>query len=283
MPRPPQTTALPARQSRLGRDRYNQPMRIATWNINGLRARLDYLLIWLADRQPDLVALQELKLEDEKFPHAEIEAAGYHAVSHGQKAWNGVAVLARQPLTVEQSGLPGQEDLGSRLLTAAAGDLRLTSLYCPNGKHLAHADYPRKLAWFDALANHLEATAAAGAASVVAGDFNICPTPLDSWNEKALAGSIFHTDAERQRFRRLLDLGLGDAWRRLHPNAQSFSWWDYRAGGFHRNHGLRIDFLLVSPSVAERLRSAEIDRDYRKKKEGLIASDHAPVWIDIDV
>jgi len=256
-------------------------MRIATWNINGMRARLDYLLIWLADRRPDLVALQELKLEDERFPHAELEAAGYHAVSHGQKAWNGVAVLAREPLAVEQSGLPGQEDVGARLLTARAGDLRLTSLYCPNGKHLGHKDYPRKLAWFDALADHLEETAAAGPTRVVAGDFNICPTPLDSWNEMALGGSIFHTDDERQRFQRLLDLGLTDAYRALHPDRQAFSWWDYRAGGFHRNHGLRIDFLLASPNVADRLQGAEIDRDYRKKKEGLIASDHAPVWIDL--
>ena len=257
-------------------------MRIATWNINGLRARLDYLLIWLADRRPDLVALQELKLEDAQFPHAELEAAGYHAVSHGQKAWNGVAVLATEPLTVERSGLPGQEEMGARLLTARAGDLRLTSLYCPNGKHLAHEDYPRKLAWFDALAEHLDATGAAGATSVVAGDFNICPTPLDSWNEKALAGNIFHTDEERQRYRRLLDLGFVDAWRSCHPDRQAFSWWDYRAGGFHRNHGLRIDFLLASPSVAARLGGAEIDRDYRKKKEGLTASDHAPVWIDFE-
>ena len=257
-------------------------MRIATWNINGMRARLDFLKIWLADRQPDLVALQELKLEDEQFPHAELEAVGYRAVSHGQKAWNGVAVLAREPLTVEQAGLPGQEELGSRLITAHAGELRLTSLYCPNGKHVGHDDFPRKLAWFDALAEHLEATAAAGSLSVVAGDFNICPAPLDSWNEKALAGSIFHTDDERQRFQRLLDLGLADAWRVQHPDRQAFSWWDYRAGGFHRNHGLRIDFLLVSPGVAGRLAGAEIDRDYRKKKEGLIASDHAPVWIEIE-
>jgi exodeoxyribonuclease-3 len=214
-------------------------VRIATWNINGLRARLDYLLIWLSDRRPDMVALQELKLEDEQFPHAEIEAAGYHAVSHGQKAWNGVAVLSRAPLTVEQSGLPGQEELGARLLTARVGDL-------------------------------------------VAGDFNICPTPLDSWNESALGVSIFHTREERQRFQRLLDLGLTDAYRDHQPERQAFSWWDYRAGGFHRNHGLRIDFLLTSAGVARRLQGAEIDRDYRKKKEGLIASDHAPVWIEID-
>jgi exodeoxyribonuclease-3 len=257
-------------------------MRIATWNINGLRARLDFLLIWLADRLPDLVALQELKLEDEQFPHAEIEAAGYRAATHGQKAWNGVAILSREALTVEQTGLPGQEEMGARLLTAHAGEISLTSLYCPNGKHLGHDDYPRKLAWFDTLADHLEATGAAGRAAVVAGDFNICPSALDSWNEKALGGSIFHTEEERQRFQRLLDLGLTDAYRGLYPDRQAFSWWDYRAGGFHRNHGLRIDFLLASSSVVGRLRGAEIDRDYRKKKEGLTASDHAPVWIDLD-
>jgi exodeoxyribonuclease-3 len=258
-------------------------MRIATWNINGLRARLGYLSIWLADRRPDLVALQELKLEDDRFPHAELEAAGYQAVCHGQKAWNGVAILAREPLTVAQIGLPGQEELGARLLTAQIGDLRLTSLYCPNGKHVGHEDFPRKLAWFDVLAEHLSATAVADGAALVAGDFNICPTPLDSWNEQALAGSIFHTEEERLRFRRLLDLGLTDAYRSLHPDRQAFSWWDYRAGGFHRNHGLRIDFLLASPAVAQRLEAAEIDRDYRKKKEGLTASDHAPVWIDLTV
>ncbi len=258
-------------------------MRIATWNINGLRARLDFLRIWLADRRPDLVALQELKLEDEQFPHAELEEAGYRAVSHGQKAWNGVAVLARDtaPAAV-QLGLPGREEEGARLLTARAGDLELTSLYCPNGKHVGHADFPRKLAWFDALAEHLESAGAARGEAVVAGDFNICPAPLDSWNEKALGGSIFHTGEERDRFRRLLDLGLADAWRHLHPDRQAFSWWDYRAGGFHRNHGLRIDFLLVSPAVARRLAGAEIDRDYRKKKEGLTPSDHAPVWVDLD-
>jgi exodeoxyribonuclease-3 len=256
-------------------------MRVATWNINGMRARLDYLLIWLADRRPDMVALQELKLEDDRFPHAEIEAVGYHAVSHGQKAWNGVAILAREPLSVEQAGLPDQEEMGARLLTARAGDLRLTSLYCPNGKHLGHEDYPRKLAWFDTLADHLQTTAAADAAAVVAGDFNICPTPLDSWNEEALAGNIFHTDEERQRFRRLLDLGLTDAWRSLYPDRQAFSWWDYRAGGFHRNLGLRIDLLLTSSSVSKRLQGAGIDRDYRKKKDGLTASDHAPVWIEL--
>ncbi len=253
-------------------------MRIATWNINGLRARLDYVRHWLAARQPDVVGLQELKLDDDKFPHEEIESAGYRAVTHGQKAWNGVAILSREPAEIVQKGLPGQEDFGARLITAEVAGLSFTTVYCPNGKHLEHEDYPRKLAWFDALADHLEERHDPGSPAVVCGDFNICPQPLDSWNE---GPGIFHTEEERSRFRRLLDDGLVDVYRRLHPEKQAFSWWDYRAGAFHRNMGLRIDFLLATPPLVERVEAVEIDRDYRKKKEGLTASDHAPVWADL--
>lgn len=256
-------------------------MRIATWNINGLRARFDFLVHWLRARQPDVVGLQELKLEDGKFPHSQLEAEGYHAVTHGQKAWNGVAVLSREPAEVVQRGLPEQEDFGARLITARVGDLDFTTVYCPNGKNINHEDFPRKLAWLDALAEHLAATADPKAAAVVCGDFNICPQPADTCNEKALKGRIFHTDEERSRFRRLLDLGLVDLYRHQFPEGKDFSWWDYRAGAFHKNQGLRIDFLLATAPVIERLESVEIDRDYRKKKEGLIASDHAPVIADL--
>lgn len=256
-------------------------MRIATWNINGLRARLDYVRHWLAARKPDVVGLQELKLTDEQFPHDELEAAGYRAVTHGQKAWNGVAILSREPAEIVQKGLPGQEDFGARLITAEVAGLSFTTVYCPNGKHLEHEDFPRKLAWLDALAGHLEERLDPGAPAVVCGDFNICPQPLDSWNEDLLAGGIFHTDDERSRFRRLLDGGLVDVYRRLHPDKQAFSWWDYRGGAFHRKMGLRIDFLLATPALVERAEAVEIDRDYRKKKDGLTASDHAPVYADL--
>jgi exodeoxyribonuclease-3 len=257
-------------------------MRIATWNINGLRARFDFLLHWLEAREPDIVGLQELKLEDEKFPHLELEAKGYHAVTHGQKAWNGVAILSREPAEVLQRGLPGQEDFGARLLTARLGDLIFTTVYCPNGKHLGHDDYPRKLVWFDSLAAHLDESRSASASYVLCGDFNICPAAIDSWNEEGLTGSIFHTNEERARFQTLLDGGLSDLFRDLYPDLQKFSWWDYRGGAFHRNMGLRIDFLLGSAALRERLVTVEIDREYRKKKEGLTASDHAPVLADLD-
>lgn len=261
-------------------------MRIATWNVNGLRARLDFVLHWLAARQPDVVALQELKLTDDDFPTAALAAAGYQAVTHAQKAWNGVAVLSRLPIEVVERGLPGQDAVGARLVTAevagTAGPLRFTSLYCPNGKHTGHPDFAAKLAWYDALAEHLAARHTPSVPHVVGGDFNVCPGPLDSWNEELLGGGIFHTPEERQRIGRLCDWGLLDLFRHAHPERQEFSWWDYRAGAFHRRQGLRIDFLLATPPVAERLRSVEIDREYRKKQEGRVPSDHAPVIADLD-
>lgn len=257
-------------------------MRVATWNINGLGARLGFLQLWLRERQPDVVALQELKLVDDKFPRAELEAHGYHALCHGQKSWNGVAILSREPAELVQCGLPGQEELGARLLSARVGGIVFSSVYVPNGKHVGHEDFPRKLAWLDALAAHFEAGLAAAPEHVVGGDFNLCPAPLDSWNEEGLRGRIFHTEEERARFRRLTGLGLTDVFRALHPELQAFSWWDYRAGSFHRGQGLRIDFLLASEPVAARARAAGIDRDWRKKQQGLTPSDHAPVWMELE-
>ena len=257
-------------------------MRLATWNINGLRARIDFMRHWLDARQPDVVGLQELKMTDEQFPTEAFEAAGYCAVTHGQKAWNGVAILSRQPAEPIQTGLPGEADFGARLVSAKVADLVFTTVYCPNGKSVGHDDYPRKLAWFDSLAEHLDSTADAGVPAVLCGDFNICPTPLDSWDEEGHAGEIFHTDEERRRFQRILDWGFKDIYRELHPDAREFSWWDYRAGAFPRNQGLRIDFLLATPSALDRVTSVQIDRDYRKKKDGLTASDHAPVIADLD-
>ncbi len=257
-------------------------MRIATWNVNGLRARLDFVLAWLRARRPDWLGIQELKLSDELFPHAELEALGYRAAVHGQKSWNGVAVLAREPIEVAQRGLPGHEELGARLLTVESDGLSFTSVYCPNGKTVEHPDFPRKLAWLDALVEHWRERHRADAPAVLCGDLNLCPAAIDSWNERALAGRIFHTDAERARFRALLDAGLFDAFRERHPELQAFSWWDYRGGAFHRKQGLRIDFLLLTHPLLERVRAVEIDREWRKKQEGLTASDHAPVWADLD-
>lgn len=252
-------------------------MQIATWNINGLRARLDFVLHWLASRRPDIVALQELKAPDEKFPHEPFEEMGYQAAIHGQKAWNGVGILSRSGLRVVAKGLPGQEEAGARLITAEVEGIRVTSLYCPNGKHVEHDDFQHKLAWYDSLLRYLQCEIRQDDAAVVCGDFNLCPGPLDSWDEEGLKGSIFLTREERSRFEALIDLGLIDLFRNLHPDKQAFSWWDYRDGAFHKNRGMRIDLLLGTRRVHERLESVEIDREYRKKKEGLTASDHAPV------
>jgi exodeoxyribonuclease-3 len=256
-------------------------MRIATWNVNGLRARKDFVLHWLRARQPDLVGIQELKLTDEQFPTAELEQLGYQSASYGQKAWNGVAILSRKPLEVVQRGLPGQEEYGARLLTVRVEDLSFTTVYVPNGKEISNEEFPRKLEWLEALVSHLEAERRAEEPAIVCGDLNLCPEALDSWNEPALVGRIFHTVEERALFGRLLALGFADTFRTLYPEQQTFSWWDYRGGAFHKGQGLRIDFLLASPPVMARVRSVEADRDYRKKKDGLIASDHAPVFADL--
>ncbi|HIF95496.1 MAG TPA: exodeoxyribonuclease III [Myxococcales bacterium] len=252
-------------------------MKIATWNINGLRARLEFVRAWLTDRKPDVVGIQELKLEDEKFPHAAFEEVGYHAVCHGQKAWNGVAILSREKAEVVARGLPGQEDFGSRLITANIQGLNFTTVYCPNGKSLEHEDYARKLAWYESLADHLSQKHDSKSESVVSGDFNICPAPLDGWMGDASEGEIFHTEAERNRLQALFDMGLYDLFRHKYPNERTFSWWDYRGGSFHRGHGLRIDFLLGTKGVRDRLKDVMIDREWRKKKQDLTASDHAPV------
>jgi exodeoxyribonuclease-3 len=257
-------------------------VRLATWNINGLRARLALLLRWLDERRPDVVGLQELKLSDDQFPYAALAAAGYRAAVFGQKAWNGVAVLSRSDLEIVQRGLPSQDAEGARLLGVKVGELSFTTLYVPNGKTVLHPDFPRKLGWLDALGEHVGLGFVPAAPAVLCGDFNVCPTPLDSWNERAFAGTIFHTDEERGRIRGLLGRGLHDLFREKHPERQAFSWWDYRAGAFHRGEGLRIDLLLATAPLLERLRTIEIDRDYRKKKGELLPSDHAPVIADFE-
>ena len=256
-------------------------MRIATWNVNGVRARMEFIAHWLEHRAPDVVGLQELKVSDADFPHEEFAALGYQAVAHGEKAWNGVAVLSRTPAEADVRGLPGREDNGARLLRVRVAGLDFATVYCPNGKTLDHPDYRMKLAWFDALRDYL-AGVDPESAFVIGGDYNIVPTALDCWRGEAADGSIFCTGEERARYRSLIDLGLTDLFRHLHPDEQKFSWWDYRGGSFYRGMGLRIDMLLGTAAVASRVRRVEIDREYRKKKDGLTASDHAPVFADLD-
>lgn len=256
-------------------------VRIATWNVNGLRARIDFVRLWLQARQPDVVGLQELKMEESQFPYELFSELGYHAVVHGQKSWNGVAILSREPAELLVKGLAGQEEFGSRLITARVGGLDFTTVYCPNGKSVEHADYPKKLAWFESLQQQMAPSEGAGRPAVLGGDFNIVPTGMDSWNEAKFKGQIFHTDAERERYQAVLGSGWADLFRELHPEEKQFSWWDYRGGAFHRKMGLRIDFLLGSSNLIDRLESVEIDREFRKKQDGLTASDHAPVLAEL--
>ena len=257
-------------------------MRIATWNVNGLRARLEFLTIWLQDRAPDVVGLQEIKVTEDQFPFYHLESLGYSAGIHGQKGWNGVAVLSREPAEVLEAGLPGQEDMGARLLTARVAGLDFTTVYCPNGKTLTHEDYPAKLAWFETLAELFAGRADGDAQTVLCGDFNVCPEPIDCWRGDTADGTIFNTVEERTCIANIIETGLIDSYRDLYPDEQTFSWWDYRGGAFHRGHGLRIDHVLVSKAVRGRVTAAMNDRDYRKKKEGFTASDHAPVIVDLD-
>ena len=255
-------------------------MRIATWNVNGLRARLDFVLLWLRQREPTVLGMQELKVADDEFPADAFRAAGYDVAVHGQKGWNGVAIAAKAPIEATERGLPGQSGLGSRLIQAKVGDLTFATAYCPNGKTLDHPDFAAKLAWYDSLLAHLQGVG--GESFVLGGDFNIVPAAVDCWRGERADGTIFCTEEERSRYRALLDAGLVDLFRRLEPRAQSFSWWDYRGGAFHRGMGLRIDMLLGTEAVARRTRQVVIDREFRRKQDGLTASDHAPVYADLD-
>ncbi len=260
-------------------------MRIVSWNVNSILARLDFVLDFLATHAPDALCIQELKVEDGAFPTKAFADAGYAALTFGQAQWNGVAVLVKtasdpSPVLVHR-GLPGQEAQGARLVTVQALGLSLTSVYVPNGKSVSHPDFRSKLAWLDALVAHTRGSLDAAAPTIIAGDFNLCPADLDSWDGPRHRGHIFHTDDERSRFERLLALGYHDLFRVRHPHEQVFSWWDYRAGAFHKKQGLRIDFVLGSRDLCSRVREASIERDFRKKREGRIPSDHAPVVIDL--
>jgi len=257
-------------------------VRIATWNVNGLRARLDFIKLWLDARAPDVVGMQEVKVAEDEFPFDEFRELGYEVAIHSQKGWNGVGILSKHPVRVVGKGLPGQDEMGARLITAELEDLSFTTVYVPNGKALDHDDFPGKLAWLDSMASHWPSIAAPNQQAILCGDFNVVPEPIDSWRGEKADGRIFHTTEERGRMAALTQTGLVDLFRDRYPEEQRFSWWDYRGGAFHRGQGLRIDFVLGTPAVAARVREVTIDRDFRKKQDGLTASDHAPVIVDLD-
>ena len=249
-------------------------MRLVTWNVNSVKARLRRLLELLSEQRPDVVCLQETRCTPEAFPHEALAAAGYACADHSGGRWAGVAVLARRdtPPTDVVVGLPG-EPAGDecRWTEATVGGIRFASVYVPNGRAVGTPTFAAKLAFLDALAAH---AARLPRPAVVAGDFNVAPDDRDVYDPAAFVGSTHTTEDERRRLRAILDTGLVDAYRLLHPDTVSYTWWDYRAGHFHRNLGLRIDLVLCSQDLAVRLRECGIARDYRK---GTRPSDHAPV------
>jgi len=255
-------------------------VRIATWNVNSLRVRLPQLLEWLAATAPDVVALQETKLSDDAFPGTELRAAGYHAVCSGQKTYNGVAILARcEPAEVVRD-MPRYDDPQRRVLAATVGGVRGIDLYVPNGQSVGSDKFLYKLGWLRALRGWLRAELAAHPRLVVLGDFNIAPEDRDVHDPAAWAGSVHVSAEEREALRETLALGLIDLFRKFEQPPGSYSWWDYRAGAFRRNNGLRIDLVLASAALAERCSACVIDVEPRRAER---ASDHTPVVATFDI
>ncbi|HUW27163.1 MAG TPA: exodeoxyribonuclease III [Sulfuriferula sp.] len=253
-------------------------MKLATWNVNSLKVRLPHLLDWLAARQPDVVCLQETKLEDGKFPGAEIAAAGYQVVYAGQKTYNGVAILSRQPLLDVAAGIPGFDDVQQRVLAATVDGIRVVCVYVPNGQSVDSDKYVYKLAWLRALAGLLRDELARYPKLVVLGDYNIAPDDRDVHDPVAWAGSVLVSEPERAAWRELLTLGLKDSFRLFEQPEQTFSWWDYRMAAFRRNMGLRIDHILLSDALVPACTACVVDKDIRKLER---PSDHAPVVAEL--
>lgn len=249
-------------------------MRIATWNVNSLNVRLPHLLEYLAQMRPDIIALQETKTTDDNFPQQEIGAAGYQVVFSGQKSYNGVAILSRQPPLDAVTALPGLDDPQRRLLAATVNGIRIINVYIPNGQEVGSEKYAYKLRWLEALHNMLEQELAEHERLVLLGDYNIAPAEIDTHNPGRWNGKIMCSDKERRYFRSLLDLGLTDTIRQRYPEAGMFSWWDYRMGAFNRGRGLRIDHLL---SAGMTPLDGGVNTEFRARER---PSDHAPVWVD---
>jgi exodeoxyribonuclease-3 len=268
-------------------------MRIATWNVNSLKARLEKVSWWLERARPDVLLMQETKLADSAAPVAELRAAGYELAHHGEGQWNGVAIASRVGITdvVTNFGEPLRPartpDVGddeplaeARMLAATCGGVRVVSLYAPNGRSVGSIFYESKLVWYERLAQWLERAADPAESLVLGGDFNLAPEDKDVWDPIACHGGTHVSPREREAFFKLCRWGLVDGYRLHHAETGRYTWWDYRAGAFHKNFGMRIDHLLVTRPVAERTVWAEIDREARKGKP--IPSDHAPLAIDLD-
>jgi exodeoxyribonuclease-3 len=256
-------------------------VRIATWNVNSLRARLPRVEEWIADVRPDVLCLQETKMAEDAFPHLAFEQLGYECVHHGQGQWNGVAIVSRVGLDDPVRGFAdgAEADPEARLVTATCGGIRVSSVYVPNGRSLDDPHYAYKLAWMKRLLAHLDVNESSGADVIVTGDFNIAPDDRDVYDPAKFVGATHVSDAERASLRALETWGLVDLFRRLHDQGGLYSWWDYRSGDFHQGRGLRIDLVLGTDSVARRTRWSIVDRNARKGQQ---PSDHAPVLVDLD-
>ncbi len=255
-------------------------MKIATYNVNGVNGRLPVLLRWLEEASPDVVCLQELKAPAEKFPAADIQKAGYSAIWHGQKSWNGVAILARGTAPIEtRRGLPGEDDdQHSRYIEATVNGLVIGCLYLPNGNPAPGPKFDYKLRWFERLRRHAAWLLTTGAPVVLAGDYNVMPTDLDVYKPERWVDDALFRPEVREAFRVLVEQGWTDAVRSLHPGERIYTFWDYFRNAYSRDAGLRIDHLLLSPSVAGQLVAAHVDREVRGWEK---SSDHAPTWIEL--
>ncbi len=253
-------------------------MKLATWNVNSLKVRLPQLLGWLAQRQPDVVCLQETKLEDANFPLADIEAAGYRSLYCGQKTYNGVAILARDQYAEEARCIPNYEDEQKRVLAATIAGVRVVCLYVPNGESVTSAKYAYKLGWLQALRTWLAGELQRYPKMAVLGDFNVAPEDRDVHDPRLWEGKVLFSQPEREAFQGLLALGLKDSFRLFDQPERSFSWWDYRMNAFKRNLGLRIDHVLLSEPLAAQAKSSVIDKEARGVER---PSDHAPVVTEV--
>lgn len=255
-------------------------MKIATWNVNSLNVRLPHVLRWLDDHQPDILALQETKLTDDKFPTEEIAAAGYHYAFAGQKTYNGVAILAKDEITDVVTDFPDLDDPQRRVLAATINGVRIIDLYVPNGQALDSPKFEYKMQWLDGLENFLTTELATHEKLVMLGDFNITYDDRDVHDPAAWENKIHCSDIERQRLQRLLDIGVTDCFRQFDQEPDTFSWWDYRGGAFWKNRGLRIDYLFASAAMAAVCTSCDIDKRTRMRKQ---PSDHAPVFAEFSL
>jgi len=253
-------------------------MKIASWNVNSIRARQQRLITFLAEAQPDVLCLQELKCLDDEFPALDVKAAGYHSICFGQRSYNGVAILSKLELHDVKRGFDDElSDGQSRVISAKVGGVRVLSVYAPNGQSVDSEAFRYKLEWYERLRRHLDVRHRPDEVLAICGDFNVAPEPRDVHDPRLWEGQTMFTVREREALKRVMDFGLVDTFRLHHPEGERFSWWDYRMLAFPKNRGLRIDLLLATRPLADRCIAADIDREVRK---GAQPSDHAPVWAE---